>query len=148
MTSEPVTIPADAPLTEAIQLLVDRHISAAPVVDRGGRAIGVVSRTDIVEHDRETVNFAREVPEYFNRRDLTLAAGEELPAGFQVEAVDRTRVREVMTPAVFAVRPEAPVEEVVRQIVTLNVHRLFVVDSSGVLVGVITTMDIIRNLQP
>lgn len=148
MTPEPVTIPVDTSLTEAVRLLVDRHISAAPVVDSGGRAIGVVSRSDIVEHDREAVTYARRVPEYYSHGDLARAAGEPFPTGFQVEQVDRTRVRDVMTPAVFSVRPEADAETVVRQMESLDVHRLFVVDSEGILVGVITTMDIVRNLIP
>ncbi len=148
MTPEPVTIPADATLQEAIVLLIDRHISAAPVVDRSGRSVGVVSRTDIVEHDRERVSYARPALEYYTRGDLERAAGEPLPAGFQVERADRTRVRGVMTPVVFAVRPEAPAEEVVRQLVSLDVHRLFVVDAQGLPAGVITTMDIVRNLLP
>jgi CBS domain-containing protein len=148
MTPEPVTIPVEATLTETVRLLVDRRLSAAPVVDGKGRPIGVVSRTDIVDHDREAVTFARPVPEYYSRGDLERAAGEPLPSGFQVEQVDRTRVREVMTPAVFAVGPETDTETVVRQMESLDVHRLFVVDRDGVLVGVITSMDIVRNLLP
>jgi CBS domain-containing protein len=148
MTSEPVTIPADATLKEAILLLADRRISAAPVVDRKGRAIGVISQTDILEHDREAVTFARPAPEYYSRRELAHAAGEDVPGGFQVEQVDRTRVREVMTPAVFSVPRSASAAEVIRQLVTLDVHRLFVVDEGGVLAGVITTMDIVRDLLP
>ncbi len=148
MTPEPVTIPADATLQEAIVLLIDRHISAAPVVDRAGRAVGVVSRSDIVEHDRERVSYARPAPEFYTRGEFERAAGEALPPGFQVERADRTRVREVMTPVVFAVRPEAPAEEVMRQLVTLDVHRLFVVDAQGLPAGVITTMDVVRGLLP
>jgi CBS domain-containing protein len=147
MTAEPVTIPEDATLKEAVALLIDRRISAAPVVDAHRRAIGVVSRSDIVEHDREDVEFARRAPDYYTQRDLTRNAGEELPAGFQVEQVDRTRVRDIMTPAVFAVRPDAPVDEVIRQLLVLDVHRLFVVDESGVLLGVVTSMDIVRKLS-
>jgi CBS domain-containing protein len=148
MTPDPFTIAANATLKEAILLLMDRRISAAPVVDGAGRAIGVVSLTDIVEHDRETVEYARRAPEYFNRGDLSRAAGEELPAAYQVEQVDRTRVRDVMTPVVFSVRPDAATEEVIRQLVGTDVHRLFVVDGQGIPVGVITTTDIVRNLLP
>ncbi len=147
MTPEPVTIPQDATLREAVRLLVDRHISAAPVVDDAGKPVGVVSRSDVVEHDREEVEHALQVPEYFSGRDLARSVGEELPRGFQVERVDRTRAREVMTPVVFSVRPEDPVEAVVRQMVAREVHRLFVVDAAGVLVGVISTMDLVRNLE-
>jgi CBS-domain-containing membrane protein len=148
MTTEPVTIAKDATLTEAVQLLVDRHISAMPVVDDCGRVVGVISRSDVVEHDREAVRHARQAPEYFTHSDLSRAAGEDMPKGFGVEQVDRTRVRDVMTPTVFAVRPETPVEEVLRQLASRDMHRLFVIDADGILVGVISTMDVVRNLLP
>jgi CBS domain-containing protein len=147
MTTDPVTISVDATLSEATAILVDRHISALPVVDSNGRAIGVLSRSDIVQHDRETVHQARQVPEYFTHADLNRAVGEDVPKGFQVEQVDRTRVSEVMTPTVFTVRLDTPAAEVIRQFVALEVHRLFVVDKDGVLTGVISTTDIVRNLN-
>jgi CBS-domain-containing membrane protein len=56
-------------------------------------------------------------------------------------------VRDVMTPAVFCVALDTPACRVVEQMCELNVHRLFVVDEDGVMVGVITAMDIIRHLR-
>jgi CBS-domain-containing membrane protein len=67
--------------------------------------------------------------------------------GFHVRSVDRTRVRDVMTPAVLCVTPETPAPRVVQQLLKLNVHRLFVVDDDGVLVGVISTVDVLRHLR-
>ena len=52
-----------------------------------------------------------------------------------------------MTPAVFAVAPDTPIHRVVSDMVGLHVHRLFVVDEVGVLVGVISTMDVLRHLS-
>lgn len=147
MSPDPVSIRADATLREAVLLLHDRHFGAAPVIDDAGRAVGVISRADVLAHDRETVTYARPAPEYYSRRDLTLSSGERLPDEFQVEAVETTEVCEIMTPAVFGVRPNTPAADVVEQMVQLDVHRLFVVDDSGVLVGVITSMDVLRHLR-
>jgi CBS-domain-containing membrane protein len=147
MSLNPVSIREDATLREAVLLLHDRHFGAAPVIDEAGRAVGAISRADVLAHDRETVAYARPTPEY-DPRDLKLSSGERLPDEFQVELVDSTTVREVMTPAVFGVRPSTPADEVVEQMVKLDVHRLFVVDDAGVLVGVVTTMDVLRHLRP
>jgi predicted transcriptional regulator len=57
-------------------------------------------------------------------------------------------VQELMTPAVFAVSEETPVHRVVSDMVGLRVHRLFVVDDAGTLVGIITTMDVLKHLLP
>jgi CBS domain-containing protein len=51
-----------------------------------------------------------------------------------------------MTPAVFSVPPETPVGKVVEEMLALKVHHLFVVDGDGVLVGVISALDVLRHL--
>jgi CBS-domain-containing membrane protein len=53
-----------------------------------------------------------------------------------------------MTPVVFSVRPETPAAQVVEEIVAMRVHRLFVIDDTGVPVGVISAFDILRRLRP
>jgi len=66
---------------------------------------------------------------------------------FHVEAVDTALVRDIMTPAVFSVAPDTPAASVVEQLVELKVHRLYVVEEDGTLVGVITALDILRHLR-
>ena len=67
-------------------------------------------------------------------------------SGFQVESVDRTAVRDLMTPIVFSVRPDTSAREVIEEMLRLRVHRLFVIDHGGVLVGVIAMSDILQHL--
>ncbi len=52
-----------------------------------------------------------------------------------------------MTPAVFSVTPQTPVEQVVEQLLTLNVHQLYVVDEEQFLLGVISAHDVLRRLR-
>jgi CBS domain-containing protein len=59
----------------------------------------------------------------------------------------RTDVREVMTASVLSVRPEDPAWEVVAKMAAHKVHRLFVVDRTGALTGVISAIDIVRRLR-
>src|SRR5262245_47630068 len=145
MTEQVVSIEQNAPLHQAVATLVDRNFSAAPVIDAAGRPVGVLSMTDIVIHDRNAVAYARPVPEYYLKSDLQAAIGE--PAGgFQVEVADRTPVRDLMTPVVFSVRPETSARQVIEQMLQLRVHRLFVIDGDGVLIGVVSMTDVLRRL--
>ena len=48
---------------------------------------------------------------------------------FQCES----RVRDVMTPVVFSIRPDAPAHKAIEEMLNLRVHRLFVIDADGVL---------------
>jgi len=146
MTPNPVSISDTATVREAIAILADRGFSAAPVIDKTGRPVGVLSQSDILIHDREKVEYATPVPEYYAKSDLTTESGESLGAGFQVEKADSTQVRDIMTPVVFSVPPDAPPRRVVEDMVGWKVHRLFVADESGVLVGVISALDVLQRL--
>jgi CBS domain-containing protein len=147
MTANPVSIREHATVREAITLLIDRRVSAAPVIDAAGRPVGVLSQTDILVHDRERVERVLPAPEFFHRADLTRPEGEALPRGFQVEKVDPTRVDELMTPIVFSVGPHAPAWTVIQEMLALRVHRMFVVADDGVLIGVISALDVLRHLR-
>jgi len=144
MTPDPLSLREDLTLKEAVAFLVDRHITGAPVIDEAGRPVGVLSQSDVIIHDREEVQHLDVLPE--------AECGAPLPRSwweaFQAERVDTDcRVGDLMTPVVFCVSLGAPARAVVEQMRTLNVHRLFVVDRHGVMVGVITAMDIVRNLH-
>ncbi|HEY7329085.1 MAG TPA: CBS domain-containing protein [Gemmataceae bacterium] len=123
MTPNPMSVRALATVPEAIAWLTEKGFSAAPVIDESGRPIGVVSRTDILIHERE-------------RLRSPLASTD-----------DRTTVADIMTPAVFSVAPQTPVEMVVEQLLTLNVHQLYVVDEHAYLIGVISAHDVLRHLH-
>lgn len=127
MRTDPVSVRADARADEVLDFLSHRGISAAPVVNDAGRPIGVLSRTDLLAHRHN-------VPD----PDRLLGANPR---------VMDVRAEHLMTPAVFAVAPSTPASRVVADLLGLNVHRLFVVDDDGVLVGVITPTDVMRKLQ-
>ena len=115
------------------------------MIDAAGKPVGVLSRSDLLVHERQRVEYA--VPEFYHKGELATLLGEELPPGFQVERVDQTTVADIMTPVVFAVPPNATAAQVIKEMLGLKVHRLFVVDHTGVLIGVISVLDILRHLH-
>jgi len=147
MKDNPVSIRENATIQETAALLTDKGFSAAPVIDEAGRPIGVVSRSDIIVHDREKVEYMAPVPEFYEEAELSARVGGSTRTGFQVVSVDRTCVADIMTPIVFSVTPETPARKVVQEMLDLKVHRVFVVDKGGVLVGVISASDILQQLK-
>lgn len=148
MTASPISIEYKATVAEAIALLTDRGFSAAPVIDDAGRAVGVISRTDLLVHDRERMTHPQPVPEGEDPVARAALWQDPLPEGFSVEEVDPTLVCDIMTPVVFSVPPDATVDQVIEDMLGLRVHQLFVVDSNQVLVGVISALDVLRHLRP
>ncbi|HMP02487.1 MAG TPA: CBS domain-containing protein [Gemmatales bacterium] len=147
MSENPVSLARTATLKEASALFLDREIHAAPVIDAAGHPVGVISQTDLVRHSREHVDYAAGQGAYQDRIESRLTEEELGPQGFQVESTDRTTVGEVMTPTVIAVQPKTSAADVVAQMLAFKIHRLFVVDDAGVLVGIISTWDVLRNIR-
>ncbi len=118
MTASPISISEGSTVGEARAFLGEKGFGCAPVIDEAGRPVGVLSHSDIVVHDRE-------------------AAG----------GVDPTRVRDIMTPVVLAASPETPTMRVIQDMLGHKVHHLFVVDRAGVVIGVISSLDILGRLR-
>ncbi len=142
MTANPLSIRQAATVGEAASFLSSRGISAAPVIDEAGRPVGVVSQSDLLNHRAHAGLHLLDAPN----------EGPPDAGGWfgdpQAGQPGRARVGDVMTPAVFCVRPETAAGKVVEKMLALRVRRLFVVDESGVLVGVISAFDVLKNLRP
>jgi CBS domain-containing protein len=143
MTLNPVSIAADATVSEAAAFLAGKGYSAAPVIDEAGRPVGVLSQSDLVEHDREYNPCVDVHPEYYAREDL----GPPRIIRTDVVNGDPTRVRDLMTPVVFSVAPETPAHKVIEDMLAHKIHHMFVVGADGVLVGIISTVDVLRHLH-
>jgi CBS domain-containing protein len=138
MSPNPKSINREATVRETAEILQERGLHIAPVIDDAGRPIGVVSRTDLLDY-------------WPHRRDrlAALAAGEIDTASASEGAVlpgDELTVREIMTPVVFGVRKNASIASGVEKMIALEVRCLFVTDSDGVLVGTISVFDVLRHL--
>jgi CBS domain-containing protein len=48
MTSPPVTVVEDTPVSEIANIFTEKNINRVPVMDQKGRLVGIVARTDIV----------------------------------------------------------------------------------------------------
>ena len=48
MTTPAVTVTPDASVAEAASLMVERDVERLPVVDDGGRLVGIITRADLV----------------------------------------------------------------------------------------------------
>jgi acetoin utilization protein AcuB len=126
MTRRVVSIGPDAPLVEAAALMRTRKIRHLPVVDPGGRLIGIVTARDL----RQAL-FAPAVQDGLqNLRDV----------------LDSLAVREVMTRGVSSVRAATSIREAARLMYERKVGALPVVER-GRLVGLLTESDVLDGFQ-
>jgi CBS domain-containing protein len=157
MTPEVMAVSADLTLREVARFLIDREITGAPVVDGRGCLLGVVSLADIARAFGELENAGGTAP-----RRLTSRPPEALELLFAEDPVEESSVEEeladeelaeepplqvwdVMSNPVLSVGPDTPLEEVARTMLQARFHRVMVT-SGEKLVGVVSSMDLVRTL--
>jgi CBS domain-containing protein len=136
MASPVVTVDESTEMPDVLRLFVAGGISAAPVVDRSGRPIGVLSKTDLLREQYDN-------PASFHQ---SLPDGPALDAGDAPPSLPACCARDIMTAGVVLIERAATIGQAAALMMRENVHRVFVVDGQGALVGVLAAIDIVRWL--
>lgn len=132
MTNDVVCVREDVSLESITSLLLERGFTGLPVIDEEGRAIGIISSTDLVRHQYEEASSSS------TEGDDDMA----LESGLHATGATST-VADVMTPIAITVPEEASISSAAVVMAARNIHRLPVVDDCGTVVGLITTTDIV-----
>ncbi|BDG02901.1 CBS domain-containing protein [Anaeromyxobacter oryzae] len=142
MTRDVFAVRPDLGLEAVTELLLERGFGGAPVVDGEGRPIGVVSRTDVLDHrfDAGDTGEAMAAGARVSRGHYRV----ELGRGVHAEPPPDGSVADVMTRSPLTVPESAPVAEAATLMAERGIHRALVVANDGRLSGIITTSDIVR----
>jgi len=137
MTRDVVSIGPDASIIEAVRTMLQHKISGLPVVDGAGCLQGVITEGDFLR--RAETGTERRHPRW-----LEFLLGPGRLATEYVHASGR-KVSEVMTPDVYTVTEDAPLERVVHLMERHRVKRIPVVRGKNV-VGIVTRANLMRAL--
>jgi CBS-domain-containing membrane protein len=117
MTKKVYTVEFDASAEEAAWGLTRRQIGAAPVRNKEGQFVGMLTSGDLVDP----------APQQWIKKEPT--------------------VGDLMDPDVFSVYQDDAALVAVHELATKNQHRLIVLDSENKLVGIVSAMDVVRALD-
>jgi len=137
MTSDVVTVRPTTPIKDVAKLLVEHRISGMPVVDPGGRLIGVVSEGDLLFKEHE--------PDSIERRPLARIFGDSAETRSELNKVLALTAGDAMTTPAITISAEAPIAEAAGTMTRSRVNRLPVVEGET-LVGVISRADVVRAI--
>jgi CBS domain-containing protein len=141
MNPQVVTVTDTTDLREVANILVEEGISGAPVVDEMGNLVGVVSQSDLVEHDLSVQpELTVEAPFYRRPFDDSLQPRR----GLRIDELPTDTVKDVMTSFLVTVEEETPIPEVASRMAKFGIHRLIVVDADQQIRGIVTSMDVLR----
>jgi len=129
MTTQVVAVRSGASFKEMAARLRLSRVSAFPVLDDGGRVIGVVSEADMLVKEVLNADHTGALTAMLHRREQ--------------EKADGLIASDLMTHPAVTVTPQDSVEHAARLMYTLQVKRLPVIDSGGQLVGIISRTDVL-----
>jgi CBS domain-containing protein len=116
MSRELTCVSRDTEANRVIELMLAHHIGCIPVVDAPGYPVGIITKLDLVEH-------------LFSNENLSAQS-----AGH------------VMMPMAIALDEHATIAHAAALMAMEDIHHLFIVGSDGCLIGIVSTMDIVRWL--
>jgi CBS domain-containing protein len=142
MTAPVTSATEDQSLKEVLELLARERFSGVPVVDKNGKAVGVISDTDIIRYSQQLSviplsNLSGWISPYAEISDLA-----SMRKG--VDLLHKTTVSQVMTKKIYTILQDASASDVAKLMNRRKINRVPVVDENGKLVGIITRADIVQ----
>lgn len=126
MRAAPAIAAPETELFDAVALMSARQVRHLPIVDQQHKVVGMLS-------DRDVRNIIGDPRRFLVEPDAR-------------ERVRQQRVADVMSRQVIAVTGDAPVTSAIEHLVHEHIGALPVVDDRGVLVGMVSYVDVVRAI--
>ena len=136
MVSPVITVSKAATVREVAKTLIEKRISAVPVVDNTGKVIGIVTESDLL-HRAETGT------EHRGSWWVRFIAGDATVAADYVKS-HSAKIEDVMTANVVTAAPETPLHEIASLLEEHRIKRVPIVNKTGDLVGIVSRANLIQ----
>lgn len=140
MTKDVITVKRETTIRELAELFARHRISSAPVIDEGGKLIGIVTETDLIEQDKSL-----HIPTVISIFDwvIYLESGKKFEK--ELKKMTGQTVGDIYREEVETVTTSTPVSEVADIMSSKKVHAIPVVEGEK-LAGIIARIDLIRTM--
>jgi CBS domain-containing protein len=138
MTSPAVTVGPEVKVAAVARMLLDHGVRAVPVVENGGRLVGIITETDLLVR-----NAKLRFPTYLGILESLLPIGGDANLEDELRRVLAVTAREVMTEDVRTAAPDDDLGEIVHDMVQRRLHAIPVV-RDGVVEGMLFPSDVVR----
>jgi CBS domain-containing protein len=142
MERDPVTVRPEDTVETLLRAMREHELPGVPVVNGGGRCIGIVTESDLVLIDEEE---DLRLPLHIDLFGGTIFLGPVKRYEERLKKAIAATVEDMMTHDPVTVAPETDLHEAARLIAEHRHNRLPVVEH-GRLVGVVTRLDVLEAL--
>jgi CBS domain-containing protein len=141
MATDVVCIPPDFPVESAAALMLERSIAALPVVEPSGRAVGFVSKTDLVRWYHDDADYA-ELP----AREADPPPDLAIDPALGIRTVRTTTAGEIMTALAFTLTEDAPIAYAAALMAVEGIHHVVITTARGEVTGMVSSLDVVTWL--
>ena len=141
MTREAITVLADDSVQKVGELLLSSGHHSLPVVDGDGHLVGMIGERDLIDAHRKV-----HLPTMLTILDGLIPLGGMHEYEEELRKVTAVTASQLATTRVISVAPDEDADAVAEKLLRKDVHAVPVVDSSGLLLGIISRSDILRHL--
>jgi CBS domain-containing protein len=142
MDADPVTVGPEDDVETVVRLLRRHELPGVPVVNEGGRCIGIVTEADLVIADEEG---DLHIPHYIELFGGVVFLEPLRRFESRLKKAFASQVKDLMTEDPVTIEADASVKEAGRVIARCGHNRLPVTEH-GRLVGVVTRVDVLEAL--
>jgi len=132
MTKDVITVTPDASLEEVGSIFKEKRISGAPVVNRDGYIVGIITLTDLLKIFAQIYR-CKELEERFTGLKLSKMHEEEKT---------KAKARDNMTKDVVTISEDRTIDDVMKLMFDKGIHT-FPVVKEGKLIGIVGKRDLI-----
>ncbi len=144
MTTNVISLSPEMSIGRAAAVLFDNNLSGAPVLDKNGSLIGIVTEYDFISPDLKI-----HIPTYIKLISTLELVKKDLkvkPLQAELEKIKNTKVKDIMTKDVITISPNSDVNSLISLIVKNRINPVPVVNEKGSLLGIVSRADIVKIL--
>jgi CBS domain-containing protein len=140
MNKDVISVSPDMTIEALGRLLMEKGISGAPVMDSGGRLVGIVTDNDLISRDKRL-----HIPTVIRLFDALIPLESSNVIEKEIKRISASVVSDICVADVVTIGEDTPIDEIATIMSERKIHLLPVL-SSGKVVGIVGKHEVIKGI--
>lgn len=142
MTRDVLSVDEERPILEIAEIISKNKIHGVPVLNKEDKVVGIITETDFFTKDSSNMVYMPSLIDFINKGKMKYPEEEKET----MSEVLHARAKDIMSPKCETVSSEMEVEDFIKLIKERSFNSYPVVNSEGILIGIVTVADAIKLL--
>lgn len=144
MNKNVISIFSNAKLKDAVSLIIEKNINSLPVVNQNNNLLGLVSKTDLIKLFHSNTDSLFHIVNSYEKDSNNLLLNDVINELSFIKNLEEKQVKDIMKKFVFSAKENSNIEDISKEMYKNRIHQVYIVNNEGVLVGLISSMDLLK----